>query len=396
MEIQDLVNYKKEFYEALLSFIDSENENNEEKNNLSIFLEKQRLGENKEELRSLLRLIKKIGNNHYRGSHFIDKIEQIFILLEESIKQNFTNLEIYDIFKNNNLLLLSLYQINLLIFDDQVVTSIIQSLKQFILRKRAEIFIKKFNDHQKQTKSFLNLPYFYPELKSKLNMTLIQSVENFIKETDPEALNNFEERRKSGEQYSYISQLIRNDSLDDFILYMNQVNLTFSSKLKISIFETNSFLLNHEPTLIEYAAFFGSIQIFKYLLIKNAELNPSLWLFAVHGRNAEIIHLLEENDVKPFDKSYNECLKEAIKCHHNDIADYIIDNIIGYDVESENIEKKFDQNSLAFAFRYLNYYYFPTDFNKPYLLHYCCKYNYNELVKALLKVKGLDINAKVI
>ena len=396
MEIQDLVNYKKEFYEALLSFIDSENENNEEKNNLSIFLEKQRLGENKEELRSLLRLIKKIGNNHYRGSHFIDKIEQIFILLEESIKQNFTNLEIYNIFKNNNLLLLSLYQINLLIFDDQVVTSIFQSLKQFILRKRAEIFIKKFNDHQKQTKSFLNLPYFYPELKSKLNMTLIQSVENFIKETDPEALNNFEERRKSGEQYSYISQLIRNDSLDDFILYMNQVNLTFSSKLKFSIFETNSFLLNHEPTLIEYAAFFGSIQIFKYLLIKNAELNPSLWLFAVHGRNAEIIHLLEENDVKPLDKSYNECLKEAIKCHHNDIADYIIDNIIGYDVESENIEKKFDQNSLAFAFRYLNYYYFPTDFNKPYLLHYCCKYNYNELVKALLKVKGLDINAKVI
>ena len=96
----------------------------------------------------------------------------------------------------------------------------------------------------------------------------------------------------------------------------------------ISIFETNPFLIKRKASLIEYAAFFGSIQIFKYLQLNNVELTPSLWLYAIHCNNPEIIHLLEENHVIPEDKSYFECYKESIKCHHNNIANYIKDNLI--------------------------------------------------------------------
>ena len=52
-------------------------------------------------------------------------------------------------------------------------------------------------------------------------------------------------------------------------------------------------------TLIEYADFFGSIQIFNYLRKNGAELESSLWIYAVHGQNPEIINFLEENKIFP-------------------------------------------------------------------------------------------------
>ena len=45
-------------------------------------------------------------------------------------------------------------------------------------------------------------------------------------------------------------------------------------------------------TLIEYATFYGSIQIFKYLLNNNVGLTESLWMYAVHGQNSEIIDIM--------------------------------------------------------------------------------------------------------
>ena len=76
----------------------------------------------------------------------------------------------------------------------------------------------------------------------------------------------FDEKLKIGENDSYICHLIRNDSIEKFVIFVNQTNLNLSSQIKSSIFETNLFLIkNDETTLIEYAAFFGSIQIFQYL-----------------------------------------------------------------------------------------------------------------------------------
>ena len=37
--------------------------------------------------------------------------------------------------------------------------------------------------------------------------------------------------------------------------------------------------------------------------MNNAELAPSLWLYAIHGRNYDIIHFLEANDIIPEDQS---------------------------------------------------------------------------------------------
>lgn len=39
--------------------------------------------------------------------------------------------------------------------------------------------------------------------------------------------------------------------------------------------------------------------MFRYLRKNGIELTPSLWPFAVHGRVPDIIHILEEQKIKP-------------------------------------------------------------------------------------------------
>ena len=98
-----------------------------------------------------------------------------------------------------------------------------------------------------------------------------QEIEQEMKNIYPDIFVNFEEKRQKGENDSYLCELIRTDSIEDFISYVNQKNISLSSKIKSSIFETNSFLVEKEPSLIEYTAFFGSIQIFQYLLNKKTK-----------------------------------------------------------------------------------------------------------------------------
>lgn len=74
--------------------------------------------------------------------------------------------------------------------------------------------------------------------------------------------------------------------------------------------------IEKDSTLIECSAFFGSIQIMKYLDINNIQLKPSIWLYAVNSDNPEVIAFLEEKNIKMDDRTFSE----SIKSHH--IANY--------------------------------------------------------------------------
>ena len=91
--------------------------------------------------------------------------------------------------------------------------------------------------------------------------------------------SNFEINRKIGVNESIICKFIRNDLIEEFIVHVNKTNIPLNSTINQSIYEITQFLLDKTPTLIEYAAFFGSIQILQYLLFNGVELKPSIWLF---------------------------------------------------------------------------------------------------------------------
>ena len=75
-----------------------------------------------------------------------------------------------------------------------------------------------------------------------------------------------------------------------------------------------------------------------------------------------MIQLLEENNIEPPNNSYSKCIRESIKCHHNDITNYILSNFINSDIEDiENInninfEKNYNENIYSYSFHYYNSY----------------------------------------
>ena len=381
MEVQEYVDAKKQLYSLVLQFIeDDEEENGEKFTKLVDFIEKYHYAANKEELEDILSLISSIANNHYRNQHFFSNIEKLFLHLENQIKQNVSNTEIYELFKENKRILVFLFEKKIITINDEIIHS--------MLYKK----ITYFN-------------YFYNIIESLSNDTKrIEITKKSILDSNPLILENFDEKQKKGENDSQICEIIRKDSVVDFITYVNRENISLSSTIVESVFETNLLLLSKSPTLIEYAAFFGSIQIFQYLNKNGVELNSSLWNYAIHGKNPEIIMILENEQIEPIDSSYLSCLNEAIKCHHNDIVEYIKLNFL----KSDDIKFDYFNDHLYYAYQNHNYEYILTKekdddederkietyTNLNYF--YAAEFNYLELVKLLLKNKNIDINLSII
>ena len=149
-----------------------------------------------------------------------------------------------------------------------------------ILRILLFLFENKFIDIKSiNYVKYLDKQYFSSEINK------LKSIEEVQDDS------NFEENRKKGENNSPLACLIRNDSISDFIKYIKRNEISLKAPIKTSIYERNPFLIGKTPTLIEYSAFFGSIQVFTYLFKNKVELTPSLWLYAVHGRNPVILKI---------------------------------------------------------------------------------------------------------
>ena len=278
------------------------------------------------------------------------------------IKATFNNLEIFNFFKSNKLIILFLIKCQIIVIDEKIVTEI------------------------QNTKSQLYCHFFFTEIKDFLSKQDLDSIEQELIQNDSDIFINFDYNRQIGENESYICELIRNDSIIQFIKYVNQTNLSIcDTTIKPSIFETNLFLLKNSSSLIEYAAFYGAIQIFQYLRLNNVKMEPMLWLYAIHGKNADIIHILEESSIHPPFESYQICVNESIKCHHNDIARYF-----------ENKEFNGDFINYKCTFKYYNFDQIPDELPSKSIFWYLIFYNYYKLVKIYLKLKRKNIENELI
>lgn len=369
-EIQEYLNKMKNLQKNILSFVEKESTIQNDYHNIIKFIADNNIHEDRYDLKALLHLLSSISNNHHRNHDFFKKIEHIFIFLKESITKFYSNYQIFQIFQDNKRMLLFLFEQKIII-PDEFIASIITKDK----------YINQFYPE-----------YFYPEFKAFFNKETCQKIESrnhkykkiseFV-EKNPES---FEQKRKNGENDGYVCQLIRNDLIDQFIKYVNKNKLTFSEVIKPSIYETNPFLLNKNTSFIEYSALFGSVLIFRFLCLNEIDLTPSLWLFAIHGRNFELTRQLEEEEINPSDTSYKECFFESIKCHHLHFANYFKNKI-------NNIEKIMDINEQFI--KYYNYEYISNDLDNSFVYFYdLCQYDYYKIVQSLLKTTKLNLNSK--
>ena len=352
MEIQSYLSKRKVLENNFLDFIDSEDDIDEKYLQLINYIKENDIENNFYEFQNFIYLIFNISNNYHRKTDFFQKIERILLQFKESLKQTFSHYKDSKILQLNRRIIVFLCKESIITLDD--------ALYNELSKKQKVDFEDYFNE-------------FEPPNQEKLQ-------EN----------KSFKERRNTGENDDYLAQLIRIDSIDEFIPYVTRLNISLDSQIKESIFETNQFLIeNKNTTLIEYAAFFGSIQIFQYLRLNDVELTPSLWLYAIHGRNPELIHLLEENNVKPEDKSFRECLIFSIKCHHNELSNYIKDSLMDLN------ENEGNDYILSACLENYNYNSIPEVFDINSLLYNACKFNYFNIVDILLRNQDIYVNIQI-
>ena len=263
--------------------------------------------------------------------------------------------------------------------------------------------MKEENDNEEgKEEEYDSNKNFSDEDDTKIDPNLYQTRDfiNFYKKYSKKLPDNFLKERQIGQNENEICKLIREDLIDEFITYVNKNDYPLNSCIKKSIYETNNFLIEQNETkLIEYASFFGSTQIFKYLYKNGVELTSSLWIYGIHSDNAEIIQLLEENKVEPPNKEYEECIKESIKCHHNDITNYILSNFINEDIENIyqiDFEEKYNENIYSYCFHYYNFSYFPNEIEHQIIFYYACEFDYIEIVEYFLKTKKINIEETII
>ena len=266
-----------------------------------------------------------------------------------------SNYDIYNIFKKNKIILLYLIEEKIITIDQEIITKMTQ------------------NEDQNYKE------YFKPEIQ-----------QNYQSKEMPDL---FIAKRRKGENDSHICEIIRNDNVVEFIVLHNKNEISLTMEIPTSIYETNSFLIKNTPTLIEYSAFFGSIQIFNYLRMNGIQLTSSLWLYAIHGKNPEIIHLLEENDVEHDDKIYYKCHKESIKCHHQDLEMHYKDNFI-----KETFDNSYYfENDISYGFHFYNFNLIPTETQNKYCFYYSVDYDYYKLVDYYYKnIKEMNINELIV
>ena len=336
MSSQEYLNKMKVIQESILNFLE---EGAKSEENLLIFKDKYnnlKISDSKYDILTLLHLISEIGNNCHRFPNFFDKIEKILQFFKEDIKKYFPNSKIFNIFKSNKRILLFLIEQQIIIIDEYIVKEITKTDK-YINAKYPQ--------------------YFQPEIQPFINRLWLPRY--LAEELNEELPENFYEKRKEGENDNLISEMIRKDMIAEFVAYVTRNEISLDAKIQPSIYETNSFLLekqtesnqNQSLTLIEYAAFCGSIKILKYLQYKDVKLTQSLLPLAIHSQNVQMIRFLEENHVELEDKLYKQVFYESIKCHDNDIANYILSNFLQND--EENSRDVINQSLKYYNFAFL-------------------------------------------
>ncbi|EAY05390.1 hypothetical protein TVAG_131240 [Trichomonas vaginalis G3] len=209
---------------------------------------------------------------------------------------------------------------------------------------------------------------------------------------------------------------VMHDQIDRFKEYISQKDLKNDNFLEIPWSEKNSYHIS----LIEACAYFGSVNIF-FFLISNQKytISKNCLRYSLIGRNTDIINeCLKENQMDI------ECLRNIVCSHNNEMLEFVLDqNFFTYkDFDGENIYSraiyediiKYQNLKAVFTLfdREKNFIVpwcaaFPqtidilrneklpdkTDFRKRNILHYACMSQNSDIFKFLFETNDkIDLN----
>ena len=101
MEFQEYLEKLQNVQQALLDFVDGDDNTEDDFINIVNLFESEQITNDPHKFNQILRLLAKISNHHYRSLNFHEKLDKILLFFKEDIKKNFSNSEIFKILKNN-------------------------------------------------------------------------------------------------------------------------------------------------------------------------------------------------------------------------------------------------------------------------------------------------------
>lgn len=291
-------------------------------------------------------------------------INDIIINLKDQILQYFKKNEIYSIFKLNLPILLCLYE-NEIISYDQISKSQVFIFGNYFLAEKIE--------HEGILEP---MPFYANEME-------------FYYQNH---LDEYIQYRKEYHSESDIAKFIRNDDIESFTDLIGHANIPLDSHIPPSLFESDINLAHNMRSLIEYAAAFGSLNIFKFLYCQLQTFPQMIFHASIIGGNPEIIHLLEEKGYKP----NIGILYETIVNHRNDIFEYFIVNYeieldFGLFIDSINSFNYYIMNELLT----LHPEYLTNNNYANQIFSDICSTDFRVLFNILLSLPTIDINYKI-
>lgn len=349
MAAQACLNMLREIQNHFLEYIDKDDD---EKNLqiLSKAIDDNKIRENRSLLKMLMLLIYQIGTFYPHGNNFFNKITQVILIIKDDIIKTFSPGELINLLSPNSRLILILFDEKIVTVDEQIAENL--SSRYFVFEKKPFISQEEYNS---------------------------------VLEEEP----NIDEKRHLGENDSEYADLIRKDDIDGFIqlLKKNGDNVR-NIVIRPSIFDPNPQLMEEQSwnrylDLNQYAAAFGSIKIFKYLLEQKQYFTDSIWKYAVFGRNKEIIQIVEEDEPN----IPKDLILDVILTHNKESIDFLLSKM------NSDVKNKYENDIIRFAISANNYVYIDDDKISSFFLIFC-KYSYTPIVKALIESKSVDINEK--
>lgn len=367
-EIKEYSSKMSQVQKNLIKYLDEEVNDDANYQNLIQSLTDQKIIKDNHKMREFLHLIAELSIYHHRSSNFFNKIEKIIKNNRDNISKSISNEELFNIFIKNNRIILFLFKENVIKPEFNSILRILNFENSETIQKCFSIPNDPFSDRSKNHQISINAEIIEKEIE------------------------------KFGENDNDLCEIIRKDSIDDFIASKTDVNF----QIQTSIYETNQFLKDKTPSIIEYSAFYGSLNIFKYVLSKNALFDENLWQYAIHGRNLEILREIEKTGIDPPYRSFEEPANELIKCHHNELADYIINEKLNNEELNEDDQNLVNFHLMKNSVDSYNFEMIPQRFvvdfdkNKINYFLYTCYNDYFYIIQLLLGLEEIDVNSQTI
>lgn len=164
-----------------------------------------------------------------------------------------------------------------------------------------------------EIQSYPNLPYAFIHFYNHLN--------DFVNDNWILHQNAVEDNDKSGKSISYV---LRHDEIKALKYYNHTKHISMNKRVLSDIFCPCSFV-HDKPTMIMYAAAYGSENTFQYMQAKKAPLTGkddkyrTLSTFAVLGGSLTIVQYLQSTN-----DSFDTALQSATLMHHYSLFSYLI------------------------------------------------------------------------